>query len=170
MLTPNLCGRDGISRLARLVTAAFDEATVLALHEPASRDALRARSACAAPAGSSSRFVAARRCAAPLPRDRHTRVIVTHLHLAPAALAFAARGASLTTMLCGVEAWTAAHAGCSARRSIARRGSSRSRASRATGFSAANPHFAGRAIDVCHLGVEPLPDVRRRSAAGRRRR
>jgi len=25
VLTPNLCGRDGISRLARLVTDAFDE-------------------------------------------------------------------------------------------------------------------------------------------------
>ena len=36
VLTPNLCGPDGISRLARLVTGTFDEATVLALHEPPS--------------------------------------------------------------------------------------------------------------------------------------
>ena len=54
----------------------------------------------AAPCGSSS--CALRGAAA---ADRRTRVIVTHLHLAPAALPFVLRGASLTTMLCGVEAW-----------------------------------------------------------------
>ena len=34
VLTPNFAGRDGISRLARLVAGTFDDATVLALHEP----------------------------------------------------------------------------------------------------------------------------------------
>ena len=38
VITPNLRGRDGISRLARLVTESFDEVTVLALHEPLSAD------------------------------------------------------------------------------------------------------------------------------------
>ena len=63
VLTPNLCGHDGISRLARLVTGAFDEATVLALHEPASVTRF-GRAAFAAPQGSSWRFVARRRFAA----------------------------------------------------------------------------------------------------------
>src|SRR5438067_1738107 len=50
-------------------------------------------------AGRRSRFLAAA-TAGP-----ETTVIAVHLHLAPAALAFTARGASLTTILCGVEAW-----------------------------------------------------------------
>ena len=103
VLTPNLCGRDGISRLARLVTASFDEVTVLALHEPASVTSF-GRAGVRGAGGRVSRFVAAAVRSA-LAADHRTRVIVTHLHLAPAALAFAARGASLTTMLCGVEAW-----------------------------------------------------------------
>ena len=35
LLTPNLTGHDGISRLARLVIGAFDRVSVVALHEPA---------------------------------------------------------------------------------------------------------------------------------------
>ena len=35
VLTPNIAGRDGISRLARLVADTFADASVLALHEPA---------------------------------------------------------------------------------------------------------------------------------------
>ncbi len=154
MLTPNLYGRDGISRLARLVTAAVGEATVLALHEPPSLTCFgsaRVRGA----GGRASRFVASalRRAAA---ADRHTRVIVTHLHLAPAALAFAARGASVTTMLCGVEAWQPVSR---LQRAALDRAAPLIAISQFTrdGFQTANPHFAGRAVDVCHLGVEPLP-------------
>jgi hypothetical protein len=43
VLTPNLSGRDGVSRLARLATGAFDEAIVIALHEPAAPDGRAAR-------------------------------------------------------------------------------------------------------------------------------
>ena len=153
VLTPNLRGPDGISRLARLVTDTFDEVTVLALHEPASETRFGRASVCGA-GGRSSRFVAsALRGAASA--DRRTRVIVTHLHLAPAALAFAARGASLTTMLCGVEAWRPV----SRLQRVALDRTARLIAiSRFTreGFQTANPRFAGRAVDVCHLGVEPL--------------
>ena len=56
VLTPNLCGRDGISRLARLVIGAFDDATVLALHEPAAMTRFDAP-ACAAPAAGHRVFV-----------------------------------------------------------------------------------------------------------------
>jgi phosphatidylinositol alpha-1,6-mannosyltransferase len=152
VLTPNLCGRDGISRLARLVTATFADVTVLALHEPPTVTHLDGARVSGA-GGHRSRFVATalRRAAS---ADRHTTVIVTHLHLAPAALAFAARGASVTTMLCGVEAWQPVsrlqRAALDRARLIAISRFTRDR------FHTANPHFAGRAVDVCHLGVEPL--------------
>lgn len=153
ILTPNLSGRDGISRLARLVTAAFGDATVLALHEPPALtrfDGARVRGA----GGRGWRFVASalRRAAS---ADRHTTVIVTHLHLAPASLAFAARGAPVTTLLCGVEAWTPVSRLQRAALDRAARLIAISRFTR-DGFQAANPHFEGRAIGVCHLGVEPL--------------
>ena len=161
VLTPNLCGRDGISRLARLVTGAFDEVTVLALHEPASVTCF-GRAPVRGAGGRASRFVsAALRCA--LSADRHTRVIVTHLHLAPAALAFVARGASLTTMLCGVEAWKPVSRPQRAALARAARLIAISRYTR-DGFQQANPHFAARAVDVCHLGVEPLADAEAASA------
>src|SRR6185436_4544278 len=71
VLTPNLSGSDGVSRLARLVTSTFGGARVRGGD------------------GRSSRFVAAAvRVAASC--DSRTTVIAIHLHLAPAALAFAA--------------------------------------------------------------------------------
>ncbi len=153
VLTPNLCGPDGISRLARLVTDTFDHATVLALHEPESVTRLGPATVRGA-GGQSWRFVAAAlRLAASA--DRRTRVIVTHLQLAPAALALAARGASVITILCGVEAW----------RPVSwLQGTALDRAARLMaishftrdGFQKANPRFAGHAVDVCHLGIEPV--------------
>jgi phosphatidylinositol alpha-1,6-mannosyltransferase len=154
VLTPNLCGRDGISRLARLVTSTFDEVTVLALHEPPSVTRF-GRAGVRGADGRSSRFVAAALRGA-ASADRHTTVIVTHLHLAPAALAFTARGASLATMLCGVEAWKPLNR---LQRTALDRAGRLIAISQFTrdGFQKANPHFANRAVDICHLGVEPLP-------------
>ena len=71
-------------------------------------------------------------------------MIVTHLHLAPAALAFAARGASLTTMLCGVEAWQPVSRPQRAALERAARLIAISRYTR-DGFQQANPRFADRA-------------------------
>ncbi len=154
VLTPNLCGRDGISRLARLVTTTFDDITVLALHEPSSVTRF-GRADVRGADGRSSRFVATaiRRAAS---ADRHTTVIVTHLHLAPAALAFTARGASVVTVLCGVEAWKRVNR---LQRAALDRAARLIAISQFTcdGFKTANPHFAARAVDVCHLGVESLP-------------
>ena len=134
------------------MTAAFEETTVLALHEPScltSHDGSIVRGA----GGRSTSFAAAalRGAAAAGP---NTHVIVTHLHLAPAALAYIARGASLTTMLCGIEAWQpVTRMQCAAlsraMRLIAISNFTRDR------FKAANPRFADRDVDVCHLGVEP---------------
>lgn len=155
VLTPNLFGRDGISRLARLVTATVDAATVLALHEPRAATVF-GRASVRGAGGRSWRFAAsALRAAAAA--DRRTRVVVTHLHLAPAALAFAARGASLTTMLCGVEAWRPL---TRLQRAALERSARLIAISQFTrdGFTRANPRFADRPIDVCHLGVETRPE------------
>jgi glycosyltransferase involved in cell wall biosynthesis len=151
VLTPNLAGRDGISRLARLIASTFDDVTIVALHEPAAMTAFE-RADVRAADGRTSRFVAAAVRAAAA-ADSQTIVVAVHLHLAPAALAFTARGASLTTMLCGIEAWkpltwiqrTALDR---ADRLIAISAHTRDR------FREVNAQFAGRAIEVCHLGVE----------------
>ena len=154
VLTPNIRGCDGISRLARLVTGTFDDVTVLALHEPPSVTRLGPAGVRGA-GGRSLRFAAsALRGAASA--DRRTIVIVTHLHLAPAALAFAARGASVTTMLCGVEAWKPINRVQRAALDRTARLIAISQFTR-DGFRTANPYFADRAVAVCHLGVEPLP-------------
>src|SRR4051812_3981125 len=58
VLTPNLCGFDGISRLSRLVVDTFDEVTVLALHEPRSVTRL-GRARVSGAGGRSSSFAAA---------------------------------------------------------------------------------------------------------------
>jgi len=102
--------------------------------------------------GRTSRFVAAAVRAAAA-ADSQTMVVAVHLHLAPAALAFTARGASLTTMLCGIEAWKPLTwiqraALDRADRLIAISAHTRDR------FRAVNAQFADRAIEVCHLGVE----------------
>jgi len=152
LLTPNLTGADGISTVARLVARACEDVTILALHEPErvcfdDGDVLGA-------GGRASRLVAfAMRSA--LSADRSTTVVVNHLHLAPAALAFAARGASLVTIVHGVEAWQPLTwlqrvALDRSERIVAVSAYSRDR------FRAANPYFAQRRIDVCHLGLEPI--------------
>ena len=152
LLTPNLSGADGISTVARLVTRACEDVTVLALHEAdrTTFDEVDVEGS----GGRSSHFVtAATRWA--VSADRPATVIVNHLHLAPAALAFAARGASLLTIVHGVEAWKPLTwlqrvALDRSERIVAVSAYSRDR------FRVANPHFAQRRIDVCHLGLEPI--------------
>jgi phosphatidyl-myo-inositol dimannoside synthase len=152
LLTPNLSGADGISTVARLVTRACEDVAVLALHEAdrTTFDEVDIEGS----GGRSSHFVtAATRWA--VWASRPATVIVNHLHLAPAALAFAARGASLLTIVHGVEAWKPLTwlqrvALDHSDRIVAVSAYSRDR------FRAANPHFAQRRIDVCHLGLEPI--------------
>jgi phosphatidylinositol alpha-1,6-mannosyltransferase len=162
VLTPNLTGRDGVSHVARLVTGSFDRALVIALHEPAALTAFDGADVRGCD-GRTSRFVsAAVRAAAS--GDAQTIVVALHLHLAPAALAFTTRGAPLTTVLHGVEAWKPLTwmqraAVDRAEQLIAVSAHSRDR------FRAANPQFAGR-VDVCHLGVEDQPAA---TGAGERR-
>jgi len=64
----------------------------------------------------------------------------------------------VTALLCGVEAWKPISRLQRAALDRAARLIAISQFTR-DGFLAANPHFAGRTIDVCHLGVEPAPDA-----------
>jgi phosphatidyl-myo-inositol dimannoside synthase len=154
VLTPNLSGGDGISRLARLITGTFDEAIVVALHEPAATTTF-GRARVRGGDGRSSRFVAAAvRTASSC--DPGTTVIAVHLQLAPAALAFTARGASLVTVLCGVEAWKPLTWIQRAALDRAERLIAISQFTR-DGFVDANPRFKDRIIDICHPGVEAVP-------------
>ena len=157
LLTPNLTGHDGISAVARLVVRAFDRVSVLALHEHPSLAAFEGATVHGA-GGHPSRFAAAAVCAAA--RGARTTVIVNHVHLAPAALAFAGRGATLVSILHGIEAWTPLNwlqrsALMRSDRLIAVSAFSRDR------FRAGNPQFCSRAIDVCHHGIGPAsaPDT-----------
>ena len=154
VLTPNLTGADGISTVARLVTRACEGVTVLVLNEPADRTVFEGAEVWGA-GGRSSRFVtsAVRRATG---GDSPMTVVTNHLHLAPAALAFAARGASLLTILHGVEAWkpltwVQRTSLDRSERLVAVSAFSRDR------FRAANPHFRNRHVDVCHLGLAPEP-------------
>jgi phosphatidyl-myo-inositol dimannoside synthase len=154
VLTPNLAGRDGISRLARLVAGACEAPLILALHEPAALTRFDRADVRGADGRTSKFLAAAVRAAASA--DAATTVFVVHLHLAPAALALTARGASLAILLCGVEAWKPLTwmqraAIDRADRLIAISEHTRDR------FRAANPMCASRRIEVCHLGVEDVP-------------
>jgi glycosyltransferase involved in cell wall biosynthesis len=157
LLTPNLTGHDGISAVARLVAGTFDQVSVLALHER--RDLTTFAGATVQGAGGAApRFaLAALRAAA---RFSRATVIVNHVHLAPAALAFTVRGGTLVSILHGVEAWTPLTwpqraALTRSDHLIAVSAFSRDR------FRAANPQFAARHVDVCHHGVGPaaVPDT-----------
>jgi phosphatidylinositol alpha-1,6-mannosyltransferase len=78
--------------------------------------------------------------------------VVVHIHLAPAALAFAARGASLASWLCGIEAWVPLN--WSHRAALQRSRVVAAISSHTIGrFRAANPVFGNLAISVCHPGI-----------------
>jgi len=157
LLTPNLTGHDGISAVARLVVGTFDRVSVVALHERPDLTTFAGATVHGA-GGAAARFALATLGAAL--RGPRATVIVNHVHLAPAALAFAARGGTLVSILHGVEAWTPltwlqrtalTRSDCL----IAVSAFSRDR------FRAENPQFAERHVDVCHHGIGPatVPDT-----------
>jgi phosphatidyl-myo-inositol dimannoside synthase len=157
LLTPNLTGRDGISAVARLVARAFDDVRIAALHEDRSLRTFEGAAVHSA-GGRASRFMLSTLALAA--RHRGAAVIVNHVHLAPAALAFAARGGRLISILHGIEAWTpltrlqrAALARCDRLVAVS--------AFSADRFREANPSFRAVHVDVCHHGIGPssVPDA-----------
>jgi phosphatidylinositol alpha-1,6-mannosyltransferase len=164
VLTPNLTGDDGISRLSRLIVRAFDDVSVLTLHEPPS--CTRFEHAPVLSAGRSTTRFAALTVQLAARQHTNTTVLVVHVHLAPAALALTARGAALVTCLCGIEAWTPLSwpqraAVQQSQRLIAISSYTVER------FRLANPRAGDRPIEVCHPGIEldASPDSSLRAAA-----
>jgi phosphatidyl-myo-inositol dimannoside synthase len=163
LLTPNLRGADGVSCLSRQIVEALPEPVVtVSLHDtPSNSRALHAAG------GSRARLVAralmlARQC------DRNTVVVCSHVHLAPIARLLAWRGAHVTYVLCGIEAWVPLRAAqrwaLSSGRLVAISAHTVRR------FVEANPSFASAPIDICHPGlpgraVEPADPAERAPAA-----
>jgi glycosyltransferase involved in cell wall biosynthesis len=87
--------------------------------------------------------------------DRDTIIVCSHVHLAPAARLMAWRGARVTYVLCGIEAWVPLRAAerwaLSSGRIVA------ISAHTAHGFTDANRAFRDVAIEICHPGL-PLRD------------
>jgi phosphatidylinositol alpha-1,6-mannosyltransferase len=162
-MTPRLDGRDGISEVSRQVVraivpgAASVEAWALDGDQPidplaGERPAFRSAD------GSRRRLVGWTLGRAARPGDaRH--VIVMHVHLAPLGATLAARGASLTVFLHGVEAWrrlrprerfairAADHVVANSTRTVDR-------------FRSANPDVRDVDVKVCLLGVaDAAPEV-----------
>lgn len=160
LLTPNLLGRDGISRLSRLIARARDDVSVVSLHDDPSCTRFEHARVCAA-GGRRARFLAAvLRGAARA--GRGTMVIAAHVHLAPAAMALGARGASLVTVLCGIESWAPLTL---LQRAAVRRSRLVAISSHtASRFRAGNP--SSFPVDVCHPGIEDAPQPGEADPAG----
>ncbi|MGE0039644.1 MAG: glycosyltransferase family 4 protein [Vicinamibacterales bacterium] len=161
VFTPTLSGRDGISCLAREYVDALADAApgrpigVWTL-AAADRASVRADAPITVHAaqGSRIRFVgktlAAAATAGPPPL-----VIVLHLHLLPAALPLARRGAPVVPVLIGVESWRPLPALERLALASAPRMLSIS-AHTVREFTRANPRLAAPAIRVCRPVTPPL--------------
>jgi len=170
IMTPRLDGRDGISEVSRQVVravvtdAGLVETWALDGGEPADyvdggRPAFRSAD------GSRRRMVGwTLGRAARAGEARH--VIVMHVHLAPLGATLAARGASLTVFLHGVEAWqrlrsrerfairAAGHVVANSSRTVER-------------FRSANPDLGDVDVKVCLLGVvDAVPEVAPTASGG----
>ena len=153
LVTPNVLGADGVSCLSRQIALALPQPSiVLTLHDDPVRAGDRGgRDPSRISAGGNRlRFlVLAMRLA--LRCERTTTMVCGHVHLAAVARAMAWRGARVTHVLCGIEAWvplrTAERWALAAGHLVA---ISRHTAQR---FRDANPQFAGAPIDVCHPGL-----------------
>lgn len=152
LVTPNVLGADGVSCLSRQIARALPGPVLtLSLHDAPNGDPMLHGAG-----GSRVRFVTdalrvGLRC------DRDTVIVCSHVHLAPVARAIAWRGAGVTCVLCGIEAWVPL-------RPLERWALASSRiaaisAHTARRFLIANPSFSGRRIEVCHPGL-PLREGR----------
>ena len=162
VLAPQVGGQDGISELARQVidALAHDAGTYrVAVHSLGDAERPPTVSAVdfSASGGSRVRFAAAV-IAAAREASAGDLVLPLHAHLLPLALPFVFRGATLASMIIGIDAWRRLSwlqrlAMRRARRTVA---ISRHSAER---FAAANPEFASRDIRVCHPAVPSLPSA-----------
>jgi phosphatidylinositol alpha-1,6-mannosyltransferase len=151
LLTPNLLGADGVSRLSRqLVRALPAPVMVVSLHDtPASGDEARLRRSTA---GSRLRFIG-EALHVGLHCDQRTVIVCCHVHLAPVARLVAWRSAPATYVLCGIEAWVPLRP--AERRALTSGALVAISHHTVRGFTAANPSFEATPIAVCHPGLPP---------------
>jgi phosphatidylinositol alpha-1,6-mannosyltransferase len=161
VLTPALDGADGISEVSRqavdaLVSAWGSECVevwTLAGGQPPDGPRVAFRSA----GGVKTRFIAWALARAGSTTD-DLLVLAMHVHLAPAALTLAMRGARLAIFFHGVEVWQPLRA--RDRAAVARAttliANSHWTASR---FREANASLGGAPIAICHLGVSNVGSI-----------
>lgn len=160
VLAPQVGGLDGISELARQVIGALGaggddhRVVVHSLGDAAGPPGL-GPVAFVGSGGSRTRF-ATRVLAAACQASQGDMVLSLHAHLLPLALPFAVRGATIASVIVGVEAWHRLawlpRLGIrKAGRLIAISHHARAR------FASANPEFAARDVRICHPAVPALP-------------
>ena len=155
LLAPNVLGKDGVSALSREMARALPApALILSLHDrpvqaqmsPVGIEVRGAR-------GSRSAFLLAALVAA-RQAGSDTTVACSHLHLSPIAkllALIAGRGARLTIVLCGIEAWvplrflerwalSTSEVAAISRHTVGR-------------FQAANPSLHSLAVTICYPGL-----------------
>jgi phosphatidyl-myo-inositol dimannoside synthase len=149
LVTPNICGADGISAWSRQVAATLPPpVVVLSLHDDSGATAAGARIE-----GAGHRRVRLLACAARLMTrcGPDTIIVCAHVHLAPVARLLAWRAARSTFVLHGIEAWAPLKgAEPWALRSGALVAVSEHTSRR---FKAANPAFRDVSIRVVHFGL-----------------
>src|SRR5262245_42823625 len=157
LITPNIFGADGISRLSRQFAVLLPAPTVVVSLHDASSPPIDGLPPVHGAGGHRARFVA-QAVAASRRTAAETIVVCVHVHLAPVARVAAWRARPPVFVLCGIESWTPLRPA----QAWALRGGDVIAISHHTAarFKAANPDFAGTAVEVCHPG---LPDV---AAAG----
>jgi phosphatidyl-myo-inositol dimannoside synthase len=155
LLTPNILGADGVSSLSREIVRALPRpAAVISLHDPDGIPDGAADVEMHGAGGGRATFLAAA-AAVSLRCSPETEIVCSHLHLAPAAALQAWRGARVTAVLCGIEAWVPlrkAEAWALERAELVAISQHT-----VTRFKSANPAFASTDVTVCHPGLPDQP-------------
>jgi glycosyltransferase involved in cell wall biosynthesis len=157
LLTPNLLGADGVSSLSREIVRALPRpAAVISLHDPGGFPGAAEDVETHGAGGGRAAFLAAA-ASVSLRCSPATEIVCSHLHLAPAAALQAWRGARVTVVLCGIEAWVPLRkpeAWALERADLV--AISQHTVDR---FKTANPSFASTDVAVCHPGLPDRPGL-----------
>ena len=151
LITPNVCGADGISSLSRQIVRALPEPlVVLSLHDA---DGMQVGATMVRGAGGSRSRLLTLAARLTAQCDRDTIAICAHVHLAPVTRLVAWRAATVVYVLCGVEAWVglrpAERWALESGELIAISQHTEAR------FKAANPRFGDTPVSVVYPGLPP---------------
>ena len=152
LVTPNICGADGVSTLSRQITAALPPPlAVLSLHDESGATAdgapiLGARHGRARLLATAVRLAA--RC------GPATTIVCAHVHLAPVARLVSWRSSRRIFFLCGIESWVPLRA--IERVALESGGLIAISEHTAARFKAATPALQHLTVRVVHPGLPPL--------------